>query len=222
MNELTNWLINNGLTIDLLTLLLFIPVIATLLNFSRYIVGAKTLGVYPTLALAFAFYLSGARYGIIITVIVTAITLLVHTLTKKFRMHYISRISINYILISILLIGFLVIMEKLPFINTDLEFKNVSAVSIILITTLSDFIIKTYIKKDLFTTSRSIIETLIIASIGWAIIRFDVIAMFMINNLWIILVLIVINIMIGQTKALRLTDLLRFNQLFKNDSRLSK
>lgn len=218
MNEFTTWLIESGVSREMLLLIVFIPVIATLTNISRYIVGLKTLGTYPAMILAFAYYLTGARYGIAITILIVLTSIITHLILKKIRMHYMSRISINYIILAIVLLGFFVLINKVPFLHDNLEIDSISPLSVVLIATLSDFVTKQFVKTNIFLTVRGLAETMIIALLGWTVMRFEVVSTFLLNNVWIVPVLIIINFLVGQTKALRLMDFLRFKQIIRDDT----
>lgn len=217
MNDFTTWLIGSGVSKEMLLLVIFIPVIATLTNVSRYVVGLKTLGTYPAMILAFAYYLTGARYGIAITIIIVLTSLFTHSILKRVRMHYMSRISINYIVLAIVLLGFFVIMNKIPFLHDNLEIENISPLSIVLIATLSDFVTKQFVKNNIFVTMRGLVETMIIALIGWTVMRYDTVSTFLLNNLWIVPVLIIVNFLVGQTTSLRAMDFLRFKQIIRDE-----
>jgi len=220
MDQLTQWFINSGLSTDMiLTLIILIPVTATLTNVFRYLIGLKGLGVYPALILALAYYISGAKLGIVFTLIVIATTLLSHALLKKIRMHYIARLTTNYIILVIVLAGFLLLVNALPFLQFGLNYSTLSPVSVALIATLSDFILKIYIKKDIVTTIRSITETIFIAILGWSIMKFAPISDFLVSNLWVLAIIILINVLIGKSNSLRFTELFRFKQILERDSR---
>jgi len=221
MTNLAEILYTNGISTDILTLLIFIPIVATLVNFFRYILGIKTLGIYPALILGFAYYLSGARYGIIITIVVILVTLINYTILKKIRMHYISRVTINYFMLAIILTFLYFLLYNIPMTQINIDFSQVNPIAIVLIATLSDFVLKTYDKKDLFGTIIAFGETMVIASLGWMIIRYEAISTYIINNLWILLVLLLINFLIGKYINLRLMDLFRFKQLLKEKPQIS-
>ena len=80
-----------------------IPVIATLVSIARYVVGFKTFGIYATIILAISYSFTGLRYGLAITFIVIAASLLSYNVLKKIRMHYITRIAVNYCILVLLI-----------------------------------------------------------------------------------------------------------------------
>jgi hypothetical protein len=218
MGELSStflWIKDNVVTEEILIFMLFIPIIATLVNVSRYIIGFKTFGIYAPMTLAFAYVFTGIRFGLLVTTAVIISTLLSYTLLKKIRMHYLSRITINYILITFILLGVLILNEISPWsITTEQhQIATLPPLGIILIVALADFFVKEYIKRDLLTTIRSLVETIIIAIAGWFLLKSLPLQQFLIHNIWISIPLILVNLFIGKYKELRFKDLFRFKRI---------
>lgn len=215
MNDLLIWIKDSVITEDILIFMLFIPIIATLVNLSRYVIGFKTFGIYAPMTLAFAYIFTGIRFGLLVTLAVVIATLLSYTFLKTIRMHYLSRITINYILITFVVLIILTINEISPIpLTTDKQsIATIPPLGMILIAGLSDFFIKQYVKKDLLSTVRSLGETILIAFIGWLLLRSEVVQQFLINNIWINIPLLLANLLIGQYKGLRFKDFFRFNKI---------
>ncbi|GEM_PF-589624 len=214
LNNFLSWLKVDVITEEILIFILFVPIIATLVNVSRYIIGFRTFGIYAPMILSFSYIFTGIRYGLLVTVAVIVSTLLSHTLLKNIRMHYMSRITINYTITVFMVLIILALNEISPWSITT-EQHTISAIpplGIILIITLSDFFIKQYIKKDLLTTIRSLVETVIIACIGWLLLTINELQNFLINNIWILIPLLILNFLIGQYKSLSIKELFRFKK----------
>jgi len=218
LSEATQWLVNNGISLQMLEILVMIPVIATLVSIARYLVGLKTFGIYTAIILGISYSFTGLKYGLAITFVVITATLLSHNILSKIRMHYITRIAINYCILVITIIGLFVLVDKF---GLGLEnIGNINPLAVVSIAALSDFFIKLYVKKSLKDTFRSLAETLLIAIIGWFILTADSISTFLLNNIWLIILLIAVNLSIGQFRGLRLIDNLRFKSILeKKDDR---
>lgn len=216
----TKWVLDNGITERTLELLVGIAIVATIVSLARYLVGSKSFGIYVPIILAVAYTYTGLRYGLIITTVVIASSLLSSLILNKIRMHYISRMAINYCLIIMTMIVFFIAVKKY-----NLGLPNMSLIqplAIISIIGLSDFFVKQQIKKGFKTSILVLASTIIIASLGWFIITREIISAFMINNLWIIPALIVANILIGQFSGLRFKDLLRFRTIIQDKENVKK
>ena len=216
MPDVTSWLLNRGVTEDILLVLTFVPVIVTLTSFSRYITGIKTFGLYASMILAFAYYYMGFVQGFSIVLLVVITSWIVRNVLRNMRLHYLSRLSLVYTAISIVVLAFIVGTSYLPTDNRYLDFTAISFLPLAMIISVTDRFMATYIKKDLMTAARLTGETLIISVIGWALMRLDSTHSFFINNLWIIPLLILINVLIGQYAGFRWTEFIRFAQVIRH------
>ncbi len=210
----TQWILDTGINQQVLELLLAVMVLATIVSFARYILGTKSYGIYAPIILAIAYSYTGLRYGLAITAIVILATLFSYTILKKIRMHYIARIAVNYCLLAIFLVIFFVVVDRF---GLGLEnMANISGLAVISIAAISDFFIKQYVKKSFKTSVLILFSTVAIAALGWFVITRDVVTNYLLNNLWIVPILIALNIAIGQFTGLRIKDLFRFKSVISN------
>ena len=209
----TSWLIENGLPEKTIELLVAITIVATIVSIFRYILGTKSYGIYAPIILAIAYSYTGLKYGLATTIVVILTTLLSHYLLRKIRMHYITRIAINYCLLTMAITGFILIAHKY---KLGLEnISNIPPLALISIATLSDFFIKQLVQKSFKSSLTSFVGTLLVATVGWFVITREFAATYVINNLWIVPALIVFNLLIGQFRGLRLSDYFRFKSATK-------
>lgn len=219
MLNITPWIMEIGMTEEMILMMLFLPVLATLVNLSRYVFGLKTLGIYAPITLAYAYIFTGIRFGLLVTAAVIIASLIAYTILKKVRMHYISRITITYIFITIMVILMIGVNEVSP-ISITSDKHNLSTLSplgIILIATLSDFFIKKYVKKSLTTSLRACAETVFVAIIGWGLLKTEFIQNALLEYAIIVIIaLLLLNYFIGKNPGLRLREYLRFSKVAKN------
>jgi len=204
----------------MLELLVAITILATIVSIARYIFGSKTYGIYAPIILAIAYTYTGLKYGLSVTTIVILTTLLSYSIIKRIRMHYITRIAINYCLLSISLVIFFLLINRY---GLGLEnMAQIPPLAVISIAALSDFFIKQYVQKSLKTSAMILLSTLIISTIGWYAISRDYISRYMLENLWIVPLLIFVNLLIGQFKGLRVKDLFRFKSITSEKENVTK
>jgi len=215
-SNLTQWIINQGVSQTVLEIMISMCIVATIVSIARYIFGNKTYGIYAPIILAIAYSYTGLKYGLAITLVVILTSLLSYSILKKIRMHYITRIATNYIILSIVLILFFILVN-----NFRLGFDNMSNIpplAFISIAALSDFFIKQYLQKSLKTSGMTLVGTIAVAIVGWFVITRDVISDYVLNNLWIIPLLALLNILLGMFKGLRVKDYFRFRFIDKEDN----
>jgi hypothetical protein len=216
----TDWIITNGVSQQMLELLIAVTILATLVSVARYIIGTKTYGIYAPIILAIAYSYTGLKYGLSITLVVILASLLSYTILKKIRMHYIARIAVNYCILVIFIVLFFVLVKTF---GLGLEnISNIPALAVISIAALSDFFIKQYIQKSLKSSFLTLFSTVTIAAVGWFVITRDIVSTYFVNNLWIVPILIVFNILIGQFTGLRIKDLFRFRSITQNKDNVKK
>lgn len=219
-SSLTQWILDNGVSEQTLRLLVAMTVVATIVSISRYILGSKSYGIYTPIILAIAYSYTGLRYGLVITTIVILTSLIFYPILKRIRMHYITRIAINYCLIAITMIISITCINRYGF-----GLENISLIpplALISIATLSDFFIKQLVQKPSKVAFSTMFSTIVVAAIGWYIITRETISTYIINNLWIIPLFILINLLLGQFKGLRLNEIFRFKPATSDKTNVSK
>jgi hypothetical protein len=219
-SSFTQWIMENGVSKQMLELLVAITILSTIVSLARYIFGSKTYGIYAPIILAIAYSYTGLRYGLAVTGIVILTTLLSYSIIKKIRMHYITRIAINYCLLSISLVIFFLLINKYS-LGLD-NMAQIPPLAVISIAALSDFFIKQYVQKSLKSAIMPLGSTIIISTIGWYVVTREHVSVFMLSNLWIVPLLIFVNLLIGQFKGLRIKDFLRFNSILSDTENVPK
>ena len=213
---LTEWILQHGVSKMALELLIAVSILATTVSIARYVIGSKTYGIYAPILLAIAYSYTGLRYGLTITIVVILTSLLSYSVLKKIRMHYITRIATNYTILAMILILFFVAIDR--FGGWLENMSNIPPLAFISIAALSDFFIKQYVKKSLASSILTLTGTVLVAVAGWFVITREIISEYMVNNLWVLPLLTLINLLLGQFVGLRIKDYFRFKILNRDDS----
>lgn len=219
-SSFTQWILENGVSRQMLELLVAITILATIVSIARYIFGSKTYGIYAPIILAISYSYTGLRYGLTVTAMVILTTLLSYSIIKRIRMHYITRIAINYCLLSISLVIFFLIIDRYGFGLENMA--QIPPLAVISIAALSDFFIKQYVQKSFISAGMILFSTILISAIGWYAITRNHISLYMLENLWIVPLLILVNLLIGQFRGLRVKDLIRFKSILSDKENVSK
>ncbi|HRZ84962.1 MAG TPA: 7TM domain-containing protein, partial [Candidatus Dojkabacteria bacterium] len=176
----TQWILEHGVPEKTLELFLAITIVATIVSIFRYLFGTKSYGIYAPILLAIAYSYTGLKYGLAITFMVITVSLLSHLVLKKIRMHYITRIAINYCLLSVALITFMVVINRVGFGLENMS--TVPPLALISIVALSDFFTKQFVQKSSKSSFTALFGTVLIATAGWFVITRDYISNYVINN----------------------------------------
>ena len=207
-----NYLLNNGVPQETIILILMLPIIATIIAFSRQIIGIKTFGIYTPLIITFVFLAIDIRYGIIVFITVLLAGSLVRIILKRFRFLYLPRMAILVIIVALIIL----LMFGESAYSQRTEFIGTSIFPILIMIILVEKFISAQIEKGARTAILLTIETLIIAIICYIVVRLEFLRSFVLAKPgWVIAGSIVANILLGKWTGLRLFEFIRFKDVIK-------
>ncbi len=212
MSFITQFIINQGIPQETFILLLMLPIMATVIAFSRQVIGIKGLDIYTPLIIAFAFLVIGLKYGLIIFTTILLVGTLMRLLVRRFRLLYLPRTAI--ILTTVILAILLLFLAGAYSGQSDLLTHSIFA-TLIMAALIERFItvqIERRAKKAVILT----IETLLLSIICYYVASWSWLQNQILNiPLWIILGIIIINILLGKWTGLRLSEYWRFKEVIK-------
>lgn len=213
------YLITGGIQADTVFLILILPFVALLVSFFRHFIGLKTFGMYESLILAYALYfispnfLIGLKFGVPIIFIAWLVSELTRRALDRVRLHYISKVSLKISIASILVLALL----ALAAFYDRTGYYTVSAFPVVIILTLVESVSIFQIKKGDLKTNLISLETFIVAVISYFVISNGVINTFLLKNSYLVFLALFGNFLVGRWSGLRLSEYIRFNNIFKND-----
>jgi len=213
MFSITQYMINQGVPQETIVLLLMLPIVATIIAFARQIIGIKGFGIYTPLIIAFAFLVTGLKYGLAFFMVILLVGTLMRLLVKKFRLLYLPRMAIVLIMVALAILILFLIGAYTE--QKGLILAPVFAI-LIMITLVEKFVvaqIEQGARGAIILTTETLILSIIcywIASWSWL----QNLALF--YPIWIILISIVINIFLGKWTGLRLSEYFRFREVIKH------
>lgn len=212
ISPIIGYFVSNGVPIDTVILLLMLPVIVTLIAFFRQVIGIKAFGIYTPAIVTFAFLATRpVKYGIVVFVSVILVGMLMRYVLKRLRILYLPRVAITLSIVAfsiLLILGFGGSMHR-----TGLA--SVSIFPILIMITIVEKFVVTQIEKGDKTAILLALETLIISIAGFYLASWSVLIKAIIVYPWVILFTIPINILLGKWDGLRLTEYVRFREIFK-------
>lgn len=215
-HPLVQFFTNAGVPLETVYLLLMLPVIATLVAFSRQIIGVKAFGIYTPSIITFAFLAfgeKGLKYGVAIFFAVLGVGILSRYLLRYFRLLYLPRVAITLSIISLAILGILAFGATLK--RTGLAAVDIFPLLIMI--TLTEKFVATQIEQGSKTALILAFETLVISIIGYFIISQVWLRDFFLHYPWAILFTILINIGLGKWTGLRLIELIRFRTILRTE-----
>jgi len=211
ISPIVGYFVHQGVPLVTAILLLMFPIIATMIAFLRQVVGIKAFGIYTPSIIIFAFFATGIKYGVALFVSVILVGMAVRFILKRFRMLYLPRIAITLSTVALAMLLMLAL-------GGSLQRTGLAAVSIfplLIMITLVEKFIATQIEKGNKTAFYLALETLVISIAGYYLLKWGFLVRLVVAYPWIILLTIPINIILGKWTGLRISEYLRFREVFK-------
>lgn len=205
-------MVNQGVPQETVVFLLMLPIVATIIAFARQIIGIKGFGIYTPLIISFAFLSTGLKYGLTFFITILLVGTLARFIVKRSRLLYLPRIAIVLTLVAL---AILVIFLLGAYANRGgLIAASVFAI-LIMITLVEKFIaaqIERGARKAIILTTETLILSVIcywVASWLWLQ------SIVFVYPVWVFLLAIIINIILGRWTGLRFYEYFRFRELIK-------
>jgi hypothetical protein len=212
MHSFIQLAVSEGVPIQTISLLLMLPLVATMVAFFRQVVGIKAFGIYTPSIVTFAFLAfdpKGLKYGVAIFLTVIVVGMASRYALKRFRLLYLPRVAITLSLISFAMIAILIVGGY--FQRTGLA--AVSIFPLLIMITLAEKFVAVQIEKGNRVALILAGETLLISLVGYALVRSTVITQAILVYPWLVLLTIPVNIALGKWTGLRLIEYVRFYKI---------
>jgi hypothetical protein len=213
-HPLVNFIVAQGVPIQTVTLLLMLPIVATLVAFFRQVIGIKAFGIYTPSIITFAllaFDPNGIKYGIAIFASVILVGMVARFILKSFRLLYLPRVAITLSIVSLSILGILVLGGSQQ--RTGLA--GISIFPLLIMITLAEKFVATQIEKGNRIAFILAIETLIISVIGYYLVSWNALTALLLNFPWLILLTFIINFSLGKWTGLRIIEYVRFRKILR-------
>jgi len=207
-----NYMVNQGVPINTIYLLLTLPLIATILSFTRQFIGIKAFGIYTPTIIALSFLGTGIGYGLLIFVIVLFIASLGRVLARKIGLLYLPRMALILIIVSLTIF----ILFLLGAFSKDIGLITISVFPILILIVLAEKFVAAQIEKGNKTAIILTIETLILSSLCYWIASLPSTKAILLGYPEIIFLFFIINIFLGKWSGLRLMEYFRFRKVIKH------
>ena len=214
-------LIGNRVPEYTIVLLLYLPLVASFVTFSRYVIGWKSLNIYSTILLAFALYhLSRGAAGEIdvitgfvqggILIFFSAITaLLLQMIMSEVRLHYLAKISLAMSAVTGVIFALLYLAGE---VAND-TFIKLNPIAILIVIIVMEVFIRSYIRKGWRKSLFLVANTVGLAYLIFFVIAQENVKNFVLAHPEVILFTVFFNIIIGRWRGLRLSEYLRFKNI---------
>ncbi len=206
-----NLLVNRGVPINNITLLLMLPIIATILSFSRQVIGIKAFGIITPAMTTLSFLVMGLSNGLIVFSAVWLSGTVTRLLVRRFHLLYLPRMALVLTSVS---------LAMLLLLGLGATAKSSSIISFaifptLILTLLAEEFISVQFTSGARTALTITAWTLLLAIISYFIMSWELFRTLIISYPEVTLLAIPINILLGRWSGLRLTEYFRFRKLVR-------
>ncbi|MBU1166878.1 PKD domain-containing protein [Patescibacteria group bacterium] len=204
-----NYLVNSGVAPETISLILLLPIVATLIAVARQFLGVKTFGIYIPSLLSLTLVVTGIKYGLFIFLVLLMAATLIRLLLKKIKILYLPRMalvltSLAFVLLALFVAGSL---------TKRTGIIALSFFPILVLIILVEKFVEVQIEKGFASALKLTIETLLVSVACYYIISWESLKTFILAYPEVILLTLVVNILAGKWVGLRASEYLRFRSL---------
>jgi phage baseplate assembly protein gpV len=206
-----SYLINHGVPVSSIVLILMLPVIATILSFTRQFVGIKAFGLITPTLTTLSFLVMGLRYGLIVFAAVLLAGTLTRLLLRGLRLLYLPRMALVMTSVSL---SILILLG----IGVTIDPAQILAFSVfpaLILMILAEEFIAVQFKSGAKSAFTITAWTVALSILGYYIVSWELLRILLLSYPELILLTIPINILLGRWSGLRLTEYIRFRQLLR-------
>ncbi|MEX0649580.1 MAG: 7TM domain-containing protein [Candidatus Andersenbacteria bacterium] len=206
-----NFLINRGVPVNNITLILILPVIATILSFARQVIGIKAFGIITPAMTTLSFLVLGLKYGLVMFSVILLAGTLTRLVLRKLHLLYLPRMALVLTMASVailMLFGLGVALD-----NTAI--LSFSIFPILILVLLAEEFIAVQFKSGARRAATITAWTLGLSIASYFIVSWEIVRSIIVSYPEIVLLAIPVNIALGRWSGLRLTEYFRFRRLLR-------
>jgi hypothetical protein len=208
-----NWAAKRGVSTNTLVLLLLLPLVATLVSFLHYVAGLSGYGIFMPTMIAIAFLATGILGGLFLFTSILLISLVSNMVLRKFKLHFWPARSISLLFISI---GTFMLMVLSSFVRV-IDISKISIFPILFMILLTEEFSRTQLAKSKKEAKKLTIGTMVLAIIGAMAMNFSLVQETVLKYPdAMIVVVLVINLLVGNYTGIRWSEIGRFKKGIRN------
>lgn len=212
LSYLINYLVNSGVPLNTIYLLLILPIIATIVAFTRQVVGINAFGIYAPSLVAVSFLATGFQYGSLLFFMVLGLGTLGRLAARKIKLMYLPRMAIVLSLVSFATLG----LFLLSIIFNKIGFLSISVFPILIMVIITEKFLAAQIEQGNRAAFTLILETFILSSACYFLANWPSLRSLILGYPEVVLFTFLINYILGKWSGLRLIEYYRFRKVIQN------
>lgn len=206
--------VSEGVTPNIIVLVLLFPLVASLIGASRHIIGLRGFGIYIPAVLSVAFVSTGIVEGIIIFLAIVGTALVTKNIIKRMKVSYLPRTAL---LIWTISLGIFATLLVAPVFNL-VTLMSVNIFPILILVLLSENFLDAQARTKQSEAIALTVETIGLAFISGLILKWELMQRFALTQPELLIVgTAAFNFLIGKFTGLRITEWLRFRSIIEEE-----
>jgi len=202
--------VDGGVSVNTIVLLFLFPLVATLVAFSRQVVGLNGFGMITPTLLAMAFLSTGGLVGILMLSFVVSVAILGRTLIKKVKVPFLPKLAILLWIVSMSVLT-LIVISPLAGLSRFLE---IGIFPIILFVSVAETFVEAQITRNFSASMTMLVEAVLLAVVGYKMMSSQLVqSLVLLNPEAMSVLILLLNMLIGRYKGLRFLEMWRFRKL---------
>ena len=189
-----------------LTLILILPIIATLVVVARVVVGLETFGLFGPVIVSLAFITTGLWWGTVIFIVIVGLGVALRAALQRLRLQAVARLAILIALVSAVM-GGLTLMGATLGIGALL---NVSIFPMVIMSNVIENFAASQVELGTGQAVRMTVTTLLLSITCYLVVERAGLQSLVLAFPEILVATVVIDVLLGKWRGLRLLEYLRF------------
>jgi hypothetical protein len=197
----------SGLSINILSLLMLLPVGALVVAIFRNVIGLKTFGVFLPVLIAISFLSTGIVFGLLAFVGVIILISLMHYPLLSWGVLHVPKLVV-------MLIGVVFLLIVLLFLGVKVEIASIGSLTffpIVILTVSAEKYARIVVEEGLLDATKILFQTIIVTMFCYLIIQSNLIFLTLMNYPELLLVVAVVSLRLGKWIGVRISEYRRFS-----------
>ncbi|MFN8543422.1 MAG: 7TM domain-containing protein [Candidatus Binatia bacterium] len=192
--------------LPVITLILVLPILATLAVIARLVVGLETFGIFGPVIVSLAFLTTGLRWGTVIFVTIVGLGVCLRAVLQRLRLQAVARLAILIALVA-------VVMGGLTAVGASLgigPLLNISIFPMVIMSNVIEHFAASQAELGTLPAVRMTLNTLLLAVACYLAVDRSGLSSLLLAWPEVLLVSVALDVVVGRWRGMRLLEYLRF------------
>lgn len=206
-----SYLQEKGMEDSVILLVLFLPVVVTVVTFLRLVIGLSTVGARLPIVFTYTFLVLGWWWGAFVVVVLAFISSFFRFFLFRSHLLYTAKVGILTSFLGLVLL--LLLGGMLYFNGAHFDFSSV--LIMVILAAMIDRVGGVEGERGWWSLIRIFIESLFISSLAFLLISWEWLQVLLLAHPEVIILFILANVFMGRFTGLRLIEYFRFREVLK-------